>query len=101
MSTPEVPEMIGPPAPRARALKLLKAPGLWAVPLVTASVLLFLISLIYLGSIVNPISHLPHLPVSLVDEDSGLVVDGAHVDLGQEVAGAMEGSRELKRLLTL
>ncbi|MGD0811420.1 MAG: DUF3533 domain-containing protein, partial [Acidimicrobiales bacterium] len=98
MSTPEV---TSPPPSRARAVNLLKAPGLWAAPLITASVLLFLISIIYLGSIVNPTSHLHHLPVALVDQDRGLVVDGSHVDLGQEVAGAMTGSPELSRLLTL
>jgi YhgE/Pip-like protein len=95
------PEPTGPPAPKARALNLLKAPGLWAAPLVTASVLIFLISIIYLGSIVNPTSHLHHLPVALVDQDRGLVVDGSHVDLGREVASAMTGSAELSRLLTL
>jgi YhgE/Pip-like protein len=98
VSTPEV---TSPPPSRARAVNLLKAPGLWAAPLITASVLLFLISIIYLGSIVNPTSHLHHLPVALVDQDRGLVVDGSHVDLGQEVAGAMTGSPELSRLLTL
>ena len=98
MSTPEV---TSPPPSRARAVNLLKAPGLWAAPLLTASVLLFLISIIYLGSIVNPTSHLHHLPVALVDQDRGLVVDGSHVDLGQEVTGAMTGSPELSRLLTL
>ena len=69
--------------------------------MITASVLLFLISIIYLGSIVNPTSHLHHLPVALVDQDRGLVVDGSQVDLGAEVAGAMTGSPELSRLLTL
>jgi YhgE/Pip-like protein len=98
VSTPEV---TSPPPARARALNLLKAPGLWAAPVLTASVLLFLISIIYLGSIVNPTSHLHHLPVALVDQDRGLVVGGSHVDLGQEVASAMAGSAELSRLLTL
>jgi YhgE/Pip-like protein len=100
MSTPEPTGPPAPPAPKARAANLLKAPALWAAPLITASVLIFLISIIYLGSIVNPISHLHHLPVALVDQDRGLVVDGAHVDLGKEVASAMAGS-ELSKLLTL
>jgi len=98
MSTPEP---TAPPAPKARALNLLKVPSLWVAPLVTASVLIFLISIIYLGSIVNPTSHLHHLPVALVDQDRGLVIDGSHVDLGKEVASAMTGSAELSRLLTL
>ena len=98
MSTPEP---TAPPAPKARAVNLLKVPSLWVAPLVTASVLIFLISIIYLGSIVNPTSHLHHLPVALVDQDRGLVVDGSHVDLGKEVASAMTGSAELSRLLTL
>ena len=98
MSTPEP---TAPPAPKARALNLLKVPSLWVAPLITASVLIFLISIIYLGSIVNPTSHLHHLPVALVDQDRGLVVDGSHVDLGKEVASAMTGSAELSRLLTL
>ncbi len=97
MSTPE---LTSPPALKARAANLLKVPSLWVAPLLTASVLLFLISIIYLGSIVNPISHLHHLPVALVDEDRGLVIDGAHVDLGKEVASAMSGP-ELSALLSL
>jgi YhgE/Pip-like protein len=95
------PELTAPPARKARALNLLKVPSLWVAPLVTASVLIFLISIIYLGSIVNPTSHLHHLPVALVDQDRGLVIDGSHVDLGKEVASAMTGSAELSRLLTL
>jgi YhgE/Pip-like protein len=98
VSTPEV---TSAPASKARALNLLKVPSLWVAPLITASVLLFLISIIYLGSIVNPVSHLHHLPVALVDQDRGLVVDGSHVDLGQEVASAMTGSAELSALVTL
>jgi YhgE/Pip-like protein len=95
------PELTSAPARKARALNLLKVPSLWVAPVITASVLLFLISIIYLGSIVNPVSHLHHLPVALVDQDRGLVVDGSHVDLGKQVAGAMTGSAELSRLLTL
>ena len=98
MSEPEVTSGAGA---TGRARVLLKVPRIWAGPVLISSVLMFLISLIYLGSIVNPTSHLHHLPVSIVDEDSGATVDGAHLNLGQDVASALKGSASVSRLLSL
>jgi hypothetical protein len=33
---------------------------------------------VYFGSVVNPTGHLHGLPVMIVDEDTGAVVDGHH-----------------------
>jgi YhgE/Pip-like protein len=98
VSPPPVP---GEPAGPIRARQLLGAPKLWAGPVLIATVLIFLISLIYLGSIVNPTSHLHHLPVAVVDQDTGVAVNGTHQDLGREVASALEGSASMSRLLSL
>jgi uncharacterized phage infection (PIP) family protein YhgE len=68
---------------RVRASELLRTRKLWLAPLVIASVFIALISTIYIGSVVNPAGHLHGLPVMLVNEDRGAVVQGHRVDVGQ------------------
>ena len=54
-----------------RAEQLLRARGLWTIPVIVGSILLVLMTVFYIGSVVDPVSHLRGLPVSIVDEDAG------------------------------
>jgi YhgE/Pip-like protein len=90
-----------PTSPGLRATQLLRVRTVWATPMVVAGVLVFLMTLFYVGSVVSPVSHLRGLPVGLVNEDSGVTVAGQHVDIGDELASALRGSHAVSSRLTL
>jgi len=72
--------------PRTRASALLRVRALWLAPIALTAVLMFFMTLFYIGAIVNPAGHLSGLPVALVNEDSGGTVHGSQVNFGAEVA---------------
>jgi YhgE/Pip-like protein len=84
-----------------RASQLLRVRAVWVTPLAVAGVLVFLMTLFYVGSIVNPVSHLSGLPVALVNEDHGATVLGHRVDIGDEIAGALTTSHAVSSRLAL
>jgi len=88
-------------APKARAAGLLRARPVWMAPLVPATVLMFFMTLFYIGAIVNPTGHLRGLPVALVNEDRGAVVAGERVDLGADVASQLLQAHEVTSRLSL
>lgn len=73
---------------------------MWASVVGVASVVVVLMSALYIGSVVDPAAHLHGLPVALVDEDAGADVGSQRVDFGQQVQSALAGS-EVSRLLSL
>jgi len=77
---------------RARAAALLCRPRLWLVPTVLCGLLAFLLSLLYMGGIVNPNGHLRHLPIGLVDEDTGAPPPGQRQNVGAQVTAAIAAS---------
>lgn len=103
MSTNETHGTNAPQEPRRRvhASELLRARKLWLAPLLIASVFIALISVIYIGSVVNPAGHLHALPVMLVNEDQGVVVHGRRVDVGASLTSALDGSPLLASRLKL
>ena len=84
-----------------RAKHLLKARGVWAVPVIVGSILLVLVTVFYVGSVVNPVGHLRGLPVSIVNEDAGASVGPRHVDLGAQLQSGLTSSRTVSTLLSL
>ena len=74
---------------------------LWLAPLIIASGLIALISAIYIGSVVNPTGHLHGLPVMLVNEDQGAIVQQHHLDIGANIASGLESSPTLVSRLKL
>jgi YhgE/Pip-like protein len=72
--------------PRIRAATLLRVRTLWLAPITLTAILMFFMTLFYIGAIVNPTGHLSGLPVALVNEDSGGTVHGSQVNFGTEVA---------------
>ena len=85
VTVPDEPAALGD----VRAAQTLRMKSIWAFPLVVGSLLIVLMTLIYLGSIVDPTEHLHGLPVLVVDQDSGASVASARVDLGEQVVGAL------------
>ena len=103
MSTPvtdaQGDESKGPP--RQRAADVFKVPSVWLPPLILVALLIFVMTLVYLGSVVNPAGHLHGLPVAVVDEDAGASVGARHIDLGREVAAGLTASRAVTSRLSL
>ena len=60
-----------PATPQASAAALLRRPKLWIVPTVLSGLLALLLSLLYMGGIVNPQGELKNLPIALVNGDTG------------------------------
>jgi uncharacterized phage infection (PIP) family protein YhgE len=68
MSTPVPPS---PAPPRATARKILGKWPVWVFPSVLVALVSFALALVYSGGIGNPLGSTHHLPVGLVNRDSG------------------------------
>jgi uncharacterized phage infection (PIP) family protein YhgE len=54
-------------------------------PLILGSVVVVLITVFYVGSVVDPLDHLHGLPVAVVNQDRGATIGGRRVSIGQQV----------------
>ncbi|MDQ0578816.1 YhgE/Pip domain-containing protein [Streptomyces rishiriensis] len=77
------------PGPQAHAATLLRRPRLWLVPTVLTGLLALLLSLLYMGGIVNPQRDLQDLPIALVNGDTGEPPTGQKQNFGAQVAAAI------------
>ena len=95
----------GPPdsvaASGMRASRLIRVRSLWVTVLVVTSVLIVLMSLIYVGSVVDPLEHLHDLPVLVVNDDVGATVGAEHLDIGTQVVSALNRSPAVSSRLSL
>jgi YhgE/Pip-like protein len=78
-----------PAATGARAFALLRRPKLWLVPTVLTGLLALLLSLLYMGGIINPNRDLRDLPLAVVSMDDGKPLPGQKQNLGTQVAEAL------------
>jgi len=76
-------------SPQARAVSLLGRPKLWLVPTVLTGLLALLLALLYMGGIVNPQGELRHLPIALVNGDTGKPPAGQRQNVGTQIAAAI------------
>src|SRR5271154_5720139 len=95
----EDPDRRGASPPRAS--KLLRTRGVWIAPLAVASVVVFLMTVIYFGSVVDPQSHLHGLPVLIVNQDQGASVSGQRVNIGDKVVAGLTGTPAVTSRLAL
>src|SRR3954463_5839494 len=84
-----------------RAGRLLRVRGVWAIPVIAGSGVLVLMSLFYIGSVVNPVGHLRGLPVSLVNEDRGATIGTQQISFGKELQSGLLASHSLTRRLSV
>lgn len=77
------------------------APKVWVPPLVLVAALVFVMTLVYFGSVVDPAGRLHDLPVAVVNEDHGAAVGGRRVDIGQQVVAGLTQSQALTSRLSL
>ncbi len=100
----EIAEDILADVPVVRASGLLRARPIWVVPIVLASIVVALMTLIYFGSIVNPASHLRGLPVGIVNEDAGATVpvgSAGKIAVGEQVIASLTGTPAVTSRLSL
>ncbi|MFC8515387.1 YhgE/Pip domain-containing protein [Streptomyces sp. NPDC057257] len=80
-------------SPEARAVTLLGRPKLWLVPTVLTGLLALLLALLYMGGIVNPQGALHHLPIALVNADTGKPPAGQQQNAGTQIAAAITSDK--------
>jgi YhgE/Pip-like protein len=89
------------PGRGVHATEVLRAGRIWIGPVLVAAVFAAVVAAVYIGSTVNPTEHLDGLPVMIVDQDSGAVVDGRPVNVGASVTGALLHTRAVTGRLAL
>jgi YhgE/Pip-like protein len=87
--------------PEIRAAQLLRVRAVWITPVLITSLLIALITVIYVGSVVDPVASLRGLPVLVVNGDQGATVGSQHVNLGQEVVSALDHAPQVSGRLSL
>ncbi|MEU8825639.1 DUF3533 domain-containing protein [Streptomyces sp. NPDC048636] len=91
---PETPEA---PTPRVLATHALRSRGLWLPAAVVLGLVAFLLSMAYMGGVVNPRGAMRDLPVGVVNNDRGATVDGGRVAYGERIAdGILKGPNDGK-----
>lgn len=74
----------------ARAADLLRQRPIWAMPLAIGAILIAIMTALYVGSTVDPVSHMHDLPVSVVNEDAGVQTGpGQQSNAGRVIAHAL------------
>ncbi|WP_280726152.1 DUF3533 domain-containing protein [Kitasatospora sp. MAA4] len=71
---------------------MLRSPKIWIFPAVVIGLVTLLLSLLYVGGIVNPRGHLHRLPIGLVNNDRGALVNGQRLDLGAQITAGIAGA---------
>ncbi|MGW6909080.1 DUF3533 domain-containing protein [Streptomyces sp. NPDC054940] len=79
--------------PQARAATLLRRPTLWLMPTTLTGLLALLLSLLYMGGIVNPQRDLHDLPIALVNADTGKPLPGQKQNLGTQISAAITADK--------
>ncbi|MGW6912980.1 YhgE/Pip domain-containing protein [Kitasatospora sp. NPDC054939] len=72
-----------------RARQVLRNPKVWILPTVIVGLVGFLLSLLYMGGIINPRADLHRLPIGLINSDQGAVVDGQQQNLGAQITAGV------------
>ncbi|MGW7102738.1 YhgE/Pip domain-containing protein [Streptomyces sp. NPDC054838] len=78
-----------PAVTETTASALLRRPQLWLIPTILTGLLALLLSLLYMGGIVNPNADLHDLPIALVNDDIGQAPTGQQQNLGAQVTAAI------------
>ncbi|KOU35055.1 YhgE/Pip domain-containing protein [Streptomyces sp. WM6378] len=89
MSSPVQPSAAKAKPGQARPGQVLRNPKIWKFPTVIVSLAVLLLSLLYMGGIVDPNGHMHRLPVGLVNADRGAVMAGQHTNLGAQITGSI------------
>jgi YhgE/Pip-like protein len=84
-----------------RAAQLLRVRAVWITPALITSIFIALMTVFYVGSVVDPVASLRGLPVLVVNGDQGATVGSQHVNLGQDVVSALDRAPPVSGRLAL
>lgn len=84
-----------PPPAGATAGSLLRHWGLWLVPALLSCLVALVLSLLYMGGILDPTASLHRLPIALVDGDTGQPLPGQGQSLGAQVSRSVVAATPL------
>ncbi len=84
-----------------RASRLLRVRTIWLIPIVVGSVVVAIMTALYIGAVVNPVSHLRGLPVAVVNQDRGATVGSRHLEVGAQVQAGLLANPTVSTLLHL
>ncbi|MDH6576920.1 DUF3533 domain-containing protein [Kitasatospora sp. MAP5-34] len=73
----------------ATAARVLRTPRVWLVPTIIIGLVTLLLSLVYMGGILNPRGDLHRMPIGLVNLDRGAVVAGQPTNLGAQITAGI------------
>jgi YhgE/Pip-like protein len=91
------------PDPRmpVRARQILRVRAVWVAPLAVGSVVIMIMTALYIGSVVNPLAHMRGLPVAVVNQDRGAAAGPRHLDIGAQVQAGLLASPAVSGKLRL
>ena len=78
-----------PPSRGARATTLVRRVKLWVIPTTLCGLVALVLSLLYMGGIINPNGNLHRLPIALVNEDTSAPPPGQQQNLGTQITAAI------------
>jgi YhgE/Pip-like protein len=84
-----------------RRSPVFSAPSVWVLPAIVVALLIFVVTLVYFGSVVDPVGHMRGMPVAIVDQDAGATLRSEHVDFGRAIANALTASSAINGRLSL
>jgi YhgE/Pip-like protein len=73
----------------------------WILPLIIGSIVVALISVFYIGSVINPLGQLHGLPVAVVNQDRGAGAGARHINIGQKVQTGLSAAPAVSSRLGL
>jgi YhgE/Pip-like protein len=73
----------------------------WIFPLIVGSILVVLITVFYIGSVVDPLGHLHGLPVAVVNSDRGATAGPRTADIGAQVQSGLSHAPQVADKLGL
>ncbi|WP_042392019.1 YhgE/Pip domain-containing protein [Streptacidiphilus carbonis] len=81
---------------QVRPLQVLRNPKIWIFPTVIVTLVVLLLSLLYMGGIVDPNGNLHRLPVGLVNADRGGELGGRQANLGAQITDSIANAADSK-----
>jgi YhgE/Pip-like protein len=91
-SSPTARHRTADPRLPVRARQILRVRAVWIIPTVVASVVVAIMTTLYIASVVNPLAHLHGLPVAVVNQDRGATIGSSHLQVGAQVQAGLLAS---------
>jgi YhgE/Pip-like protein len=89
------------PGLAVQAGQLLRVRTIWTIPLIVASAVVAVMTVLYISSVVNPLAHLRGLLVAVVNQDRGATIGSHHLNVGEQVQAGLVANPAVSHWLSL